>query len=117
MVDFLKLTEDTFPYIESTIRILDDNLNWWKAHADEFDKYLLSIVSDINNNATIESKFIIYNGPDERLTDIKRHQPALKYTIENITIEEAQEIGDKIGDNWEGHTIFTHDEDIIVLIE
>lgn len=117
MAEFLKPTDDTFPYIESTIRILDDNLTWWKANADEFDKYLLSIVSSINSNATIEAKFIIYNGPDERLNDIKRHQPAIKYTIENISLEEAQEIGDKIGDNWKGHNIFTHDEDIIVLIE
>jgi hypothetical protein len=117
VAEFLKPTQDTFPYIESTLRILDDNLNWWKAHHDEFDEHLLAVVSEVNPNATIEAKFIIYNGPDERVNDVKRHQPAIKFTIENVTPEETQEIGDKLGKEWKGHVIFTHDEDIIVLIE
>jgi len=117
VAELIKPTNDAFPYIESAIRILDDNLTWWKANYKAWDQHLLSTVESVNPNATIEAKFIIYNGPDERLVDIKRHQPAIKYTIENITVEEAQDIGDKLGESWEGHHIFTHDEDIIVLIE
>jgi hypothetical protein len=117
-LEFIDNTLDTFPYIESTIRILDDNLNWWKANYKGFESKLSKAVGKISKEKVrVESLFIIYNGPEERNPDIKRATPAIKYTLNDLDLDQISQVADLIGGDWEGHIIEHHDDDIIVLFE
>ena len=116
-VILLNSIKDTFPYIENTILILDNKLNWWKKNYKEFEQLLSNkIAAETSTNINIRTKFIIYNGPDE-IETVEWSGPALEFTVEETSSIIVEKIINDIGNSWEGHRVISNDNKIIVMFE
>lgn len=114
---FINDIKDTFPYIESTIQVLDDNLAWWKVNAPKLEEKITQTIQDeLNINSTeIDTDFFIYNGPDEEVQSVKFKAPALRISFPDLTDEEVFKIKEKLGNEWEGKRVYQEVNNLIVL--
>ena len=117
-VTFLNSIKDTFPYIESTIMILDNNLHWWKLNNEVLEKKIANVAAGIANKPVkIEVRFMVYNGPDENVESVKWSGPALEFTFVEKSTDFVKDIKDEIGNTWEGHKLIIDDNKLIIMFE
>ncbi len=117
-VTFLNSIEDTFPYIESTVMILDNNFNWWKKNYEKLESLIANEARGFSDkNVEIETRFIIYNGQDENVEMVKWSGPAIEFTFVESSSSLIDDIKKSIGNIWEGHKVITYENRLIVMIE
>jgi len=121
-VTFLKSIKDVFPYVESTLFILDNNFNWWKKNYEKLEKVLVNAIGKVaNKHIEVKTKFTIYNGPDES-GDVTLVGPAIEFKFLDTYPEFAEEVKNELknelgGNSWEGHKILVKDNKIFVFFE
>lgn len=114
---FKSNTEDVFPYIESAINILDENLNWWKQIWEDLEDDIKDALAEVGDkNATIDVRFIIFNGEDETTSDVIWHGPAIEYEFSSNE-DTVKKIAKEIGDTWNGHKVLRQDNRLIIMFE
>ena len=115
--NFENSTQDIFPYVESAIDILDENLNWWKENWESLEDAIYeALKSNGEEDSRIKVRFIIFNGKAEETTDVTWHGPAIQYTIftSDDIVDSVQEA---LGDTWNGHKVLQVDNRLIVMFE
>ena len=119
IITFLNSIQDTFPYIESAILVLDNKLNWWKKNYKTLEEKIANISAEIaNENKSVSVRFTIYNGPDENVQSVKWSGPAIEFTFIETSNDFANKVKNKLGENtWEGHKMFVDDNKLFILIE
>lgn len=114
---FKNNTEDVFPYVESAIDILDENLNWWKQNWEDLEDDIKDALAEVGDkDATINVRFIVFNGEDETTSDVIWHGPAIEYEFSSDD-ETVKQIAEILGDTWNGHKILKQDNRLIILFE
>jgi len=118
-ITFLNSIKDTFPFIESAIIILDNNLNWWKKNYKLLEEKIANISRGIANKPmTIRTRFTIYSGNDENVKSVKWNGPAIEFTFIETSSNFALDVKKQLGENtWEGHKMITEDNKLFILIE
>lgn len=117
-VTFLNSVKDTFPYIESAIMILDNNLNWWKSNYKILEELIANEVRGAASSPLkINVRFIIYNGPDENVQYVKWSGPAIEFTIVEGSLQIVDKVKKSLGNLWEGHKVLTDENKIIIMFE
>jgi hypothetical protein len=118
-ITFLNSIKDTFPFIESTIIVLDNNFNWWKKNYEILEEKLANISSGIADKPIeILTRFTIYNGEDENVKAVKWNGPAIEFTFLETSSEFAIKVKNQLGKStWEGHKLITEDNKLFILIE
>jgi len=118
-ITFSNSIKDTFPYIESAIFVLDNNLNWWKKNYELLEEKIANIARGIADKPiTIITLFTIYNGPDEKVESVKWTGPAIEFTFLETSSEFPKKVKKQLGENtWEGHKLITEDNKLIILFE
>lgn len=116
---FLNSISDTFPYIESAIMILDNNLNWWKKNYSVLEQKIANIIGKISDETVnVRIRFTVYSGPDENVKSVKWSGPAIEFTFIETSDEFARKVKDELGQNtWEGHKLIVEDNNLYILIE
>jgi len=117
-VNFTSSIKDTFPFIESTIMILDNKLQWWKKKYEELE---LAIANEtmalVKEPIDVKPRFVIYNGTDDSVEAVKISKPAIEFTFIEGTSDIPKKIQTSMNKNWEGHRILTEDNKLYVLFE
>lgn len=117
-VTFLNSIKDTFPYIESAIVVLDNNLRWWKNNYEVLEQKLANEIRGIANEPLeIRTRFTIYNGPDEVVKSVIWSGPAIEFTLLDVSPITVKKVQESIGNNWEGHRVITDDDKLYVLFQ
>ena len=118
-VTYLNSIQDTFPYIESAIIILDNNLNWWKKNYKVLEEKISNIANGLINKPTkVNIRFTIYNGQDDNVQSVKWTGPAIEFTFLETSDQFANDVKTKLGGNtWEGHKLISENNTLYVLIE
>jgi hypothetical protein len=118
-VTFTNSIADTFPYIESAIFVLDNNLNWWKKNYKVLEEKIANIIRGVADTDTkVLVRFIIYNGPDEIVKSVTWNGPAIEFTFLETSDKFAKKVCEQLGEKtWEGHKIITENNKLYVLIE
>lgn len=111
---FENTTEDIFPYIESTIDILDDNLNWWKENYNKLEDDIRDAIKAKEEDTDIKVRFIIFNGRSEE--DIVWHGPAIEYKM-SVPEEIVEHVKESMGETWNGHKVIHVNNKLIVMFE
>lgn len=114
---FQNSTEDIFPYVESTIDALDENLNWWKNNFEELETDIKNAMNEVGEkDEYVSARFIIYHGEAEETPDVIWHGPAIQYTFtcDDNSVEKIHEI---LGDTWNGHKVFLDGRSLIIMFE
>jgi len=115
---FKTSVNDTFPYIESTIIKLDNNLEWWKKNYKELEELVANEVNGIiSKPIEIKIRFIIYNGPDENVYNVEWNGPAIEFLFMETSDRFALKVKNKIGTNWKGRRLVTDENKLIILFE
>jgi len=118
-ITFTNSIKDTFPYIESAIIILDNNLNWWKKNYEILENKIANICRGIANKPiTILTRFTIYSGADENVKSVKWNGPAIEFTFLETSFDFVEKVKQELGKNtWEGHKLIVEDNKLFILIE
>jgi hypothetical protein len=117
-VTFQNSIKDTFPFIESAIVKLDNNLSWWKKNFEEFEKLLANEITRASKKyIDVDTKLIIYNGPDENVETVTWSGPAIEFTLIETSDSFVREVKEGIGNTWKGHKLITSGNRLIVLFE
>lgn len=115
-IEFKTSIEDQFPYIESIISTLDSNYNFWKSKAKELEAEIISIIRKNNvNDISIQTRLILVNMTDQKVSSVKWTGPAFEFTINNVNIKVIDSIKKSLGDMWNGHKVIMSGEKIVVL--
>lgn len=110
--------KDTFPFIESTIIKLDNNLGWWQKNYEILEDKMANIVSGVvDSPVNIRTRFTIYNGTDDSVETVEWNGPALEFTFIETSPSVIEKVKNKLGGNWEGHRILTEENKLYVLFE
>ena len=134
---FVNKTEDQFPYIESTLNILDDNFNWWKKNWKELEELIAKILNKSlsdnmeDSNVSISSRFTVFHGEDDKIKDVVWTGPAIVYTFEGASSKVINTIRDILGgvykgerddieysrksNLYKGHRMFVYENQLIIL--
>jgi len=117
-VTFLNSIKDTFPYVESAIVVLDNNLRWWKNNYQVLEQKLANEAAGVAKEpVNIRTRFTVYSGPDEAVESVRWSGPAIEFTFLEKSPNFVKEVQQKLGNNWEGHRTITDDNKLIVLFE
>lgn len=118
-VTFINSIQDTFPYIESAILILDNRLNWWKKNHDILEKKIANIVSGLSDKSiSIKTRFTIYSGTDENVKSVKWTGPAIEFVFLETSNEFSNNVKKQLGGKtWEGHKMISEDNKLYIMIE
>jgi hypothetical protein len=117
-VTFLNSIKDTFPYVESAIIVLDNNLNWWKKNYEVLEQQLSNAVRGIAKTPVeIRARFTVYSGPDENVKTVTWNGPAIEFTFFEQSPMLVEKVKNTLGNTWEGHKLITDDNKLIVLFE
>jgi len=115
---FNNSVKDTFPYIESAIIILDNNLAWWRKNYQVLEERLANEANGLaNESVTVVTRFTVYSGPDENVEYVKWNGPAIEFTFLEKSPNFVRDLKNKIGNQWEGHRLITDDNKLIVMFE
>jgi len=134
---FINKTQDQFPYIESTLNILDDNFNWWKANWQELEELITKILKKTlsdnmdNSNVSVSSRFTVFHGEDDKVKDVVWTGPAIIYTFNGAPTKIVASIRDILGgvykgqkndleyskksNLYKGHRMFVYENQLIIL--
>ena len=117
-VTFEDSIKDTFPFVESTILKLDNNLAWWKKNYEKIEQLIAEKARDISSNPiTIRTKLIIYNGPDENVKTVTWSGPALEFSFLETSSSFVRSVKKSIGNTWGGHKLITSENRLVILFE
>lgn len=117
-VTFLNTIKDTFPYVESTIIILDNKLGWWKKNGELFEQELANEIRGLASTPIdVRTRLIIYSGPEQQVQAVQRIGPALEFTLQEVSSEFVLKVKNKIGNTWNGHRLITDENKLIVMFE
>ena len=127
-VTFTNNTEDQFPYIESALNSLDNNFNWWKESWPEVEQLIAQYINDVikkskgefdvgskSSNVTVTSRFTMFHGVDEKVTDVIWQGPAIVYTLEGASPAVVGSVKNQFGGLYKGHKIFKDENQLIFL--
>lgn len=117
-VKFLSSIKDTFPYVESAIYILDNNLNWWKQNSQILEEIIANEARGIaNSNVEIVTRFTIYSGTDDVVKSVKWTGPAIEFNFIETSNDFVNKIKESIGTTWQGHRVLTEDNKLYIMFE
>ena len=118
IVTFKNSIQDTFPYVEAAIVILDNNLNWWKQNFGKLEELIANEAAGIADNpVNIRTRFTVYSGPDEAVDTVIWSGPAIEFTFIEKSSDFVRQLKNSIGNTWEGHRLITDDNKLITLFE
>jgi hypothetical protein len=121
---FINNTQDQFPYIESAISIMDNNLKWWQKNWEnvqsKIEELLPKAIDDAfeqAGNNTIKTHFTIYTGKDPRSAEVLHNGPAIEYIIKNVSNSVIKNLIKALTDDGilKGHKMFSSDNKLIVM--
>jgi hypothetical protein len=117
-VTYLNSIKDTFPYIESAIVVLDNNLRWWKNNYEVLEQQLANEIRGIADEPIkIRTRFTVYSGPDEAVQTVVWSGPAIEFTLLEASPMLVKKVQQKLGNNWNGHRVITDENKLIILFE
>lgn len=117
-VKFLNSIKDTFPYVESAIIVLDNNLNWWKKNYELLEQKLSNIARGLAKTPVeIRTRFTVYSGPDENVEAVTWNGPAIEFTFFEQSPVFVEKVKNQLGNTWEGHKVLTDDNKLFILFE
>lgn len=117
-IKFENSIKDTFPYIESIILILDNNLAWWKKNYEDLEKEIANAAAKYSSRPIdVIIKLIIYQGPDEDVESVTWNSPAIEFDFIEAPSTLPKDIKQELGDIWDGHKLITDDNKLIILFE
>jgi len=115
---FINSVKDTFPYIESAIVVLDNNLSWWKKNYESLEETIANEASGLAENPTeIKVRFTVYSGPDENVESVTWNGPAIELTFIEKSDKFVRDLKNRLGTSWEGHRLITDENKLIILFE
>lgn len=115
---FSNSIKDTFPYIESSIIILDNNLSWWRKNYKQLEEELANTSNGVATEpVNIVTRFTIYTGPDEAVESVKLNGPAIEFTFVEKSSKFVRDVKNSLGKTWNGHRLITDDNKLIVMFE
>jgi len=115
---FSNSVKDTFPYIESAIVVLDNNLSWWRKNYERLEDELANTANGVATEpVNIVTRFTVYSGPDEAVESVTWNGPAIEFTFIEKSSKFVRDVKIAIGKNWEGHRLITDDNKLIVMFE
>lgn len=117
-VTYLNSVKDTFPYIESAIIILDNNLRWWKNNYEVLEQELANEIRGVADEPIeVRTRFTVYSGPDETVESVVWSGPAIEFTLLDVSPITVKKVQQALGNNWHGHRVITDENKIIILFE
>lgn len=115
---FNNTIKDTFPYIESAIVVLDNNLRWWKNNYQELENLIANEANGIASEPVqVVTRFTVYTGPDETVESVTWSGPAIEFTFIEKSSKFVRDLKNSIGNTWEGHRLITDENKLYVLIQ
>ena len=82
MINFKNSVQDTFPYVEAAIIILDNNLVWWKKNFEKLEEDIANAASKFSDrDLDVRVRFTMYNGPDENVEAVTWNGPAIEFNF------------------------------------
>ena len=115
---FTNSIKDTFPFIESAIVVLDNNLSWWRKNYEDLEEEIANEANGLADQpVNIITRFTVYSGPDENVESVKWNGPAIEFTFIEKSPNFVRDVKNAIGNNWKGHRLITDDNKLIVMFE
>jgi len=116
--NYLNSINDTFPFIEKSILVLDKYLPWWKNNYKSLEALINNKISKLTENEIdIKINFIFYSGPDDYVKSVSLNCPAFEFVFLETTSTLVKEIKKSIGKTWEGRRLITDENKLIILFE
>lgn len=120
-VNYSNSTEDSFPYIESSLNTIDSNFNWWKDNWLTLEQIIAQQLNNAasenqeNGQVSISSRFTMFHGHDEKDTSIIWTGPSIVYSFSGTSPTVVQSIKEAFGGIYKGKKIFANNNDLIIL--
>ena len=115
---FTNSIKDTFPFIESAIVILDNNLSQWRKNYEKLEELIANEANGLADKpVNVVTRFTVYSGPDENVESVTWNGPAIEFTFVEKSPGFVRDVKNAIGPNWEGHRLITDDNKLIVMFE
>lgn len=116
-VNFSNSTDDQFPYIESTLNNIDNNFKWWKENWEILEQLIKQHLDKVSSKSDIDisSRFTMFHGQDEKISDVIWTGPAIVYTLDGATPEVVEKVKNAFGGLFKGRKIFAVDNQLIFL--
>ena len=118
MINFINSIKDTFPYVESAIVILDNNLTWWKKNFKKLEEDIANVAAKFSDRELdVRIRFTMYHGPDENVESVTWNGPAIEFDFVEGSTTLPSDIKNELGNTWNGHKLITDDNKLIALFE